>query len=58
MEKLLLVAGVQPSAPSSRPAAAISPAQRSRRLRSMAWVVMVGSPATRDDTSAYYTEGS
>jgi hypothetical protein len=58
MEKLLLVAGVQPSAPSSRPAAAISPAQPSRRRRSMVSVVMVGSPATCDDTSAYYTEGS
>jgi hypothetical protein len=57
MEKLLLVAGVQPSAPSSRPAAAISPAQRSRRLRSMISVAMIGSPATRDDTCAYYTEG-
>ncbi|WP_395681531.1 hypothetical protein [Dokdonella sp.] len=57
MEKLLLVAGVQPSAPSSRPAVAISPAQRSRRRRSMTSVAMIGSPATRGDDSAYYTEG-
>jgi len=57
MEKLLLVAGVQPSAPSSRPAAAISLAQRSRRPRSMISMLMVGSPATRDDRCRYYTEG-
>jgi hypothetical protein len=58
MEKLLLVAGVQPRAPSSRPASAISCAQRSRRLRSMGEELMARLQATGRDSCAYYTEAA